>query len=112
MLIKSTLVATVLLLLATSVVAQGVSPDFTPGRCSLDAVVTQDCWDNRANTFVDLSPIYDGAGAQFMEQTDFIDLTDGLTLTGVVAGKKLKIGFERDSIGCVYYHEPLISQKY
>ncbi|KAH6875800.1 hypothetical protein BKA58DRAFT_454829 [Alternaria rosae] len=102
MLINSTLVATVLLRLATSVVAQGVSPDFSPGRCSFDAVVTQDCWDNRANTFVDLSPICDGAGAQFMEQTDFIDLTDGLTLTGVVAGKKLKIGFERDSIGFIY----------
>jgi hypothetical protein len=35
-----------------------------------------------------------------MEQTDFIDLTGGETLTSVVAGKKLKIGFERNSMGC------------
>ena len=52
-----------------------------------------------------LSPkiaVYDGAGNEFMEKTDSIDLTDGLTLTSVVVGKELKIGFERDSVGCEY----------
>jgi hypothetical protein len=100
MLTKVSFVATALLLSATSVVAQGVSPDFTPGRCSFDAVVTQDCWNNKVNTYVDVSPVYDGGGREFMEQTDFIDLTGGETLTAVVAGKELKIGFERDSMEC------------
>lgn len=100
---KTILVATALLLSATLALAQVMAPDFTPGRCSFDAVVSRDCDNNQITTFLDVSPFYDGAGNQFMEQTDFIDLTDGQTLTSVVVGKELKIGFERESMCCEFY---------
>lgn len=102
MLTKTVLVATAVLSSITLVVAQVMAPDFTPGRCSFDAVVSQDCEDKQLTTFLDISPVYDGADNQFMEQTDWIDLTDGQTLTSVVVGKELKIGFERDSVACEY----------
>ncbi|KAG9191007.1 hypothetical protein G6011_09095 [Alternaria panax] len=102
MFLKTILVASALLFSTTHAVAQATAPDFTPGRCSFDAVVSQDCDNNQIITFLDVSPVYDGAGNQFMEQTDFIDLTDGLGLTAVVVGKELKIGFERDSVSFRY----------
>ena len=100
MLIKIMLVASALLSSTTLVVAQVMAPDFTSGRCGFDAIVSQDCDKDQITTFLDVSPVYDGA--EFMEKTDSIDLTDGLTLTSVVVGKELKIGFERDSVGCEY----------
>jgi hypothetical protein len=106
MFFKTILIATALLLSTTSIVAQTVGPDFTPGHCSFDAIVSQDCDDKHVTTFVDISFVYDGAGNQFMEQTEVIDLTDGQTLTSVVVGKELKMGFERDSMRCEYYCEP------
>jgi hypothetical protein len=102
MLTKTILVATALLSSTNLLMAQVMAPDFTPGRCSFDAVVSQDCDNKQITTFLDVSPLYDGADKQFMEQTDFIDLTDGQTLTSVVVGKELKIGFERDSVACKY----------
>ena len=102
MLIKIMLVASALLSSTTLVVAQVMAPDFTSGRCGFDAIVSQDCDKDQITTFLDVSPVYDGAGNEFMEKTDSIDLTDGLTLTSVVVGKELKIGFERDSVGCEY----------
>lgn len=102
MLIKIMLIASALLSSTILVVAQVMAPDFTPGRCFFQGVVSQDCDKDQITTFLDISPVYDGAGNEFMEQTDSIDLTDGLTLTSVVVGKELKIGFERDSVGCEY----------
>ncbi|CAN9288697.1 unnamed protein product [Alternaria alternata] len=96
------LVASALLSSTTLVVAQVMAPDFTSGRCGFDAIVSQDCDKDQITTLLDVSPVYDGAGNEFMEQTDSIDLTDGLTLTSVVVGKELKIGFERDSVDFLY----------
>jgi hypothetical protein len=103
MFFKIIFTAIALLLSTTPTVTQTVGPDFTPGRCSFDAVVSQDCDDKHIVTLFDTSPVYDGAGSQFIEQTDLIDLTDGKTLNNVVAGTELKMGFKKDSLECEYY---------
>ena len=54
-------------------------------------------------TYLNLSPFYDNDGKRFMEQTDTVHLTDGLTLTGPVAGKQLHIAYVNDGVTCEYY---------
>jgi hypothetical protein len=74
--------------------------DFTPGRCTFDAAVYQDCQGSHINTSLDVSEVYDGAGKHFMEPTDYIDLTDGATLSARVGETNMEIGFEGDSVTC------------
>ncbi|EOA87269.1 hypothetical protein ACJQWK_10341 [Exserohilum turcicum] len=81
---------------------QSLIPDFSPGWCSFDAVVYQYCEDSGVMTFLDVSPLYDGAGKQFMEQTDSINLTRGKKLRSMVVEKELRIRFEHDSVQFSY----------
>jgi hypothetical protein len=84
------------------VLAQATAPDFKPGRCEFDGVVQQDCSSSEIKTALDVSPLYDGAGNPFMEQTDNIDLTDGKTLQTTVLSKDFKVGFKDNSIEMTY----------
>lgn len=95
--------AILLVVLAVSIMhisGQSLIPDFSPGWCSFDAVVYQYCEDSGVMTFLDVSPLYDGAGKQFMEQTDSINLTRGKKLRSMVVEKELRIRFEHDSVQC------------
>jgi hypothetical protein len=74
--------------------------DFTPGSCTFNAVVYQDCQGPRINTSLDVSEVLDGAGKHFMEPTDYIDLTDGATLSARVGETNMEIGFEGDGVTC------------
>jgi hypothetical protein len=84
------------------VVAQVAAPGFKPGRCTFDANVHQDCDSSKIRTILDVSPLYDDAGEPFMEQTDFIDLSDGKTLKTTVLSKDFKVGFKDNSLEFTY----------
>jgi hypothetical protein len=84
------------------VLAQVTAPDFKPGRCTFDAKVHQDCEKSKVKTMLAVSPLYDDAGKPFMEQTNFIDLTDGKTLKTTVLGKDFKVGFKDNSVEFTY----------
>jgi hypothetical protein len=87
---------------AALVHAQVPPPDFAPGRCKFDAIVSQDCENAKIKTILDVSPFYDGADQQFMEQTDDVDLTDGKTLETTVLSKDFKVGFKNNSVEMTY----------
>ncbi|KAI1528580.1 hypothetical protein PtrSN002B_008205 [Pyrenophora tritici-repentis] len=96
--------ATALLPSTVCVLAQVVRPDFTPGRCTFWGTVHRDCNSKgKMTTYLNVSPFYDHDGKQFMMQTDAVHLTDGLTLTGPVAGHPLHIAYVDDGVTCEYY---------
>ncbi|KAA8618608.1 hypothetical protein TUN199_08254 [Pyrenophora tritici-repentis] len=91
--------ATALLPSTVCVLAQVVRPDFTPGRCTFWGTVHRDCNSKgKMTTYLNVSPFYDHDGKQFMMQTDAVHLTDGLTLTGPVAGHPLHIAYVDDGV--------------
>ncbi|KAL7773167.1 hypothetical protein CFE70_003131 [Pyrenophora teres f. teres 0-1] len=102
-LINSIVFATAILPSTVCVLAQVVRPDFTPGTCTFHGVVHRDCnSQGKMTTYFNLSPFYDYDGKQFMEQTNAIHLTDGLTLTGPVAGHQLHIAYVNDGMTFTY----------